>query len=153
GHFRQLVALSSLGFALLLCLSGCDRSGPQHGPAPAAGADVVLITLDTTRQDRLGCYGRSEARTPHLDRLAETGARSPTPSPAVPITFPSHATIMSGVFPFVHGAHNNASFRMPEGVPTLATWLKSAGYRTGAFVSAIVLDAKFGLNRGFDEYD
>src|SRR5215510_12752215 len=71
---RMLTVKSSIGVALLVALLGCSRSGPRRD-ASAAGADLVLITLDTTRQDRLGCYGRKEARTPNIDRLAATGAR------------------------------------------------------------------------------
>ena len=71
----------------------------------------------------------------------------------MPLTLPAHASILTGLLPNRHGIHNNTGFRLDERVPTLASLAKQAGYRTGAFVGAFVLDARFGLNRGFDEYD
>ncbi|MFO0985391.1 MAG: sulfatase-like hydrolase/transferase [Planctomycetota bacterium] len=123
------------------------------GAKPTSPPDVLLITLDTTRQDRLGCYGRKQARTPNIDRLAAQGARFANCYTCAPLTFPAHATMLTGVYPFVHQGHDNALFKLPPQVPTIATFLKRAGYRTGAFVSAVVLDGKFELNRDFDEYD
>jgi arylsulfatase A-like enzyme len=119
----------------------------------AISPSVVLITLDTTRADHLGAYGDRRARTPNIDRLASEGVlfeRAVTPAPT---TLPAHASILTGLYPFAHGVRNNGAFSLGGGVPTLATVLHDAGYRTAAFVSAFVLDRRYGLARGFDVYD
>ena len=118
-----------------------------------AGLDVLLITVDTLRADALGAYGNARARTPWIDRLAAGGVRFDRAHAHNVVTLPSHANILSGRYPFEHGVRDNAGFRFPQDVDTLATRLKALGYRTGAFVSAFPLDSRFGLDRGFDVYD
>lgn len=113
----------------------------------------LLITLDTTRADRLGCYGHAEARTPTLDALASSGAQFRRAFATAPLTLPSHATLLTGLYPPEHGLRTNGKGRLHAEVPTLAQTLQQAGYRTGAFVGAFVLDSKFGLDRGFAVYD
>jgi arylsulfatase A-like enzyme/Flp pilus assembly protein TadD len=122
-------------------------------PGQLRGANILLVTIDTLRRDRLGAYGSTSGLTPTLDRLAASGVLYTHAYSHVPITLPAHTSILTGRTPRSHGVHNNATFRLDDRVPTLATVLKAAGYRTGAFVGAFVLDARFGLNRGFDEYD
>jgi choline-sulfatase len=117
------------------------------------GCNVLLITIDTLRLDRVGAFGGRGGLTPNLDRLAADGLRLTRAYSAAPLTLPSHASILTAVSPPVHGLRANGLFRLGPNIPTLATVLKSAGYRTGAFVGSFVLDARFGLNRGFDEYD
>jgi arylsulfatase A-like enzyme/tetratricopeptide (TPR) repeat protein len=117
------------------------------------GANVLLVTIDTLRRDRLGAYGSTAGLTPTLDRLAASGILYTHAYAHVPMTLPAHTSIFTGRAPRSHGVHDNGTFRLDDRVPTLATMLKTAGYRTGAFVGAFVLDARFGLNRGFDEYD
>jgi choline-sulfatase len=114
---------------------------------------VLLITIDTLRADALGAYGNATGATPWMDRLAAGGVRFDSAHAQNVVTLPSHANILSGRYPFVHGVRDNAGFRFPQSMDTLATILKARGYRTGAFVSAFPLDARFGLGRGFDEYD
>ena len=113
---------------------------------------VLLITIDTLRADALGAYG-GRAETPWIDRLAKEGARFDDAHAHNVVTFPSHANILSGQLPLTHGVHDNTGFRFPQGLNTMATRLKALGFRTGAFVSAFVLDSRFGLDRGFDVYD
>ena len=126
---------------------------PTHvAPGAAAGSNVLLITIDTLRADRVGAYGNPSGLTPALDRLAHSGLRFDAAFTPVPMTLPAHASILTGLEPFSHGIRNNTGFRLGE-TATLATMLKRAGYRTGAFVGAFVLSAKFGLNRDFDVYD
>jgi choline-sulfatase len=120
---------------------------------PPAPPNILLITLDTTRADRIGAYGYTRAATPRLDALARDGVLFERAITAAPITLPAHASLMTGVYPFVHGVRNNGDFTLAETVPTLATTLKGRGYRTAAFVSAAVLDRRYGLARGFDHYD
>lgn len=115
--------------------------------------NVLLITLDTTRADRLGCYGYGFAKTPVLDRLARQGTLFERAYAPVPLTLPSHASMLTGLYPPEHGLRNNGQAALPQGLPTLATELQAAGYETGAFVAAFVLDHKFGLQRGFKTYN
>jgi arylsulfatase A-like enzyme/Flp pilus assembly protein TadD len=117
------------------------------------GLSVLLVTIDTLRADALGCYGRAGARTPWIDRLAKAGIRFTEAHAQNVVTLPSHTNILSGLYPYQHGVRDNAGYRLPDNVDTLATILKRAGYRTGAFVSAFTLDSRFGLDRGFDVYD
>lgn len=117
------------------------------------GPNVILITLDTTRADRLGCYGYKNARTPFLDGLAAEGVRFDNAITHVPLTLPSHATMMTGLLPPEHGLRVNAMGSLPTDIPTLAERFRERGYRTGAFLGAFVLDKRFGLDRGFDKYD
>ncbi len=115
--------------------------------------NVVIITTDTTRADHLGCYGNRGIRTPVLDQLAREGilcSQAITPSPS---TLPAHSSLMTGLYPYRHGARSNGTFRLGDDVTTLAERLKSEGYRTGAAISAFVLDSRFGLDQGFDSYD
>ena len=125
-------------------------------PAPArreGGPNVLLITVDTLRADALGAYGNPRAATPWMDRLAAEGVRFTDAHAHNVVTLPSHANILSGRLPTEHGVRDNSGFRFPAGVETLATLLKARGYRTGAFVSAFPVAARFGLARGFDVYE
>ncbi len=148
---HRLVAL-----ALLLCAAAsCGRQAtpPAWRAAGYRGSNVLLVTIDTLRRDRLGAYGNPNHLTPVLDALAAEGVRYTQARAHVPMTLPSHTSILTGVLPPRHGVRNNVMFRLDAGVPTIATMMKAAGYRTGAFVGAFVLNARFGLNRGFDTYD
>ncbi len=121
-------------------------------PAPSGPPNVLLVTLDTTRADRLGAYGYAAARTPVLDRLAQEGVLFERAVAVAPTTLPAHASLMTGRNPMAHGVRNNG-VPLDRDVPTLADAFRAAGYRTAAFVSAFVLDQRFGLVRGFDTYD
>ncbi|HVS13924.1 MAG TPA: sulfatase-like hydrolase/transferase, partial [Thermoanaerobaculia bacterium] len=112
---------------------------------------VVLVTLDTLRADRLGSYGGS-VDTPHLDRLAREGARFTNAASTVPFTLPAHSSILTGTYPPYHGVRENVGYYLSDATPTLAELLGAAGYRTGGFVSAFVLDARWGVGRGFERY-
>ena len=151
---RRSVIVTALlaGVALGAWLLGGDRHEPRLVAGSAAGSNVLLITIDTLRADRVGAYGNPSGLTPTLDRLAENGLRFEAAFTPVPMTLPAHASILTGLEPFRHGIRNNTEFKLGQ-TPTLATMLKSAGYRTGAFVGAFVLNAGFGLNRSFDLYD
>lgn len=118
----------------------------------AASPNVVLITIDTVRADHVGCYGYAPGHTPNLDALARDGVLFRTVVTAVPLTLPSHCSILTGTYPPEHGVRDNLGYTMGEAPPTLATLLKQHGYVTAAFVGAAVLDIKHGLNRDFDTY-
>jgi len=137
-------------FALLTLSRGAR---PHIEPRSCAGCNVLLVTIDTLRLDRVGAYGSTRGLTPTLDRLAREGLTLTRAYASAPLTLPSHTSILTAVSPPVHGVRTNGLFRLGPNLPTLATVLKSAGYRTGAFVGAFVLDARFGLTRGFDVYD
>lgn len=121
-------------------------------PALSASPNVVLITIDTVRADHVGCYGDKQAHTPTLDALARVGVLFRTVVTAVPLTLPSHCSILTGTYPTEHGVRDNLGYTMGDSPPTLAMLLKQRGYNTAAFIGAAVLDAKRGLNRGFDTY-
>jgi len=115
--------------------------------------NVLLISVDTLRPDRLGCYGHADIETPNIDRLAAEGTRFTDAVSAVPLTLPSHATIFTGLYPPSHGIRDNAFMTLPGEMTTLAEVLKSKGYSTCAVVGAFVLDSRYGLDQGFDHYD
>ena len=119
-------------------------------PAPAS-LSVVLITLDTLRADVLGCYGGGVA-TPHIDRLAREGVLFEQATATVPLTLPSHSSILTGLLPVRHGVRDNGGFFLEASFTTLAERFQSAGYATGAFVGAWVLERRWGLAQGFDHY-
>jgi len=143
----SLVALVMGGYALWR-----QTRGPVMG-LDAGIKNLLLVTLDTTRADRIGAYGYLPAHTPNIDRMAESGVTFDHCITVAPITLPSHASILTGLYPFNHGARNNGTHSVPEDVTTLAETLSSSGFSTAAVVSALVLDSKYGLDQGFGVYD
>jgi arylsulfatase A-like enzyme len=143
-----------LPIAPLVVSSGSLAS--DHLPAqPGAlrGKNLLVVTLDTTRPERLGCYGNQAIETPNLDRLCERGVVFTRAVATAPSTLPSHASIFTGLYPRHHGARANALYHLGNDQRTLAEVLSDNGYETAAFVSAYVLDSKFGLAQGFEHYD
>jgi len=130
-----------------------ERESPTPAVFPSKGKNVFLITIDTLRADHLGCYGYSKIETPNLDRMAQEGSKFRNAVCQVPLTLPSHASILTGTYPLSHGIKDNAGFFLDESFTTLAEELKAAGFKTGAAVAAFVLDSKWGLNQGFEFYD
>ena len=116
------------------------------------GQNVLLVTIDTLRADAMSSYG-GPAVTPALDTLAGDGVRFTFAHAHAVLTLPSHTSILTGLYPYQHGVRDNSGYRVPVGLPTLATLLKRAGYATAAFVGAFPLHSRFGLNQGFDVYD
>jgi choline-sulfatase len=137
--------------ALVLALSACNSPSPPPGPPPASARNLVLVTIDTLRADRVGAYGYTRARTPAIDALARRGARFDKAYATAPITLTSHASLMTGLYPPGHGGRHNG-MRVDQNVPQLAETLAAAGFSTAAFVSAFPLDRRFGLNKGFATY-
>ncbi len=123
----------------------------QLRPRPTE-LSVVFVTVDTLRADRLGCYGHAAVETPAMDALARDGVVFDNETAAVPLTLPSHASLLTGLLPTKHGIHDNGGFFLDEKVTTLAEAFQDAGYATGAFVGAWVLDGRWGLRQGFDHY-
>jgi arylsulfatase A-like enzyme/tetratricopeptide (TPR) repeat protein len=153
---RSRVFLATAGLALALgILAYFLVIRPGGGSVKLSGAptyNILLITLDTTRADHLGCYGYPQAKTPYLDGLARGGVRFSRAYCPAPLTLPSHCSIMSGLHPVAHGVRNNGHY-LPQGIRTLAEIMKGQGYSTSAFVSSFSVDSRFGIGRGFDVYD
>jgi choline-sulfatase len=146
------VALAVVGTAAAAALWTQRRAGPSpQAAAPRSIRTVVLITIDTLRADRVGAYGWGAARTPAMDALAARGARFAHAFAPAPITLPSHASLLTGLYPPGHGSRHNG-MRMSAQPATLATALRGQGWATGAFVGAFPLDHRFGLDRGFERY-
>jgi arylsulfatase A-like enzyme/Tfp pilus assembly protein PilF len=145
---RMLLGLL-VGFA---ALSACDgRSGGASGSERVER--IVLVSIDTLRADHVGCYGDALAETPALDALAAEGVRFATAVAPTPLTLPSHTTLLTGRDPPLHGVRHNGLFHLPPDVVPVAEHLHASGFATAAFVSSFILDARFGLERGFDLYD
>jgi arylsulfatase A-like enzyme/Flp pilus assembly protein TadD len=147
---KALYAALAIGIAALALW----RWAPKPAGTPTLPPrNVLLITIDTLRADALGAYGNDAAVTPLADRLALNGLRFDNAHGHSVVTLPSHASLLTGRLPIDHGIRDNAGFRLARTDETLATRLKAAGFRTGAFVSGFPLDSRFGLARGFDVYD
>jgi arylsulfatase A-like enzyme/Tfp pilus assembly protein PilF len=134
---------------------GLHRSGALGGlPRGLRPGDlnVLLITLDTTRADRLGCYGATDVETPNLDALAARGTLFERAISPVPLTLPAHTSLMTGELPAMHGVRDNGGFRVGAEKTTLAEVLAAKGWATGGFVSAYVLDHRWGIAQGFETY-
>jgi arylsulfatase A-like enzyme/Tfp pilus assembly protein PilF len=153
-----LVLAALGGGGLLLLRSGPPRTDAEarhriaaRRPAPA-DLNVVVVTLDTLRADRLGCYGFRGVPTPHIDGLAAEGVLFEQATATVPLTLPSHASIFTGLIPPNHGVRDNGGFFVEDELTTLAERMRDGGWATGAFVGAWVLDSKWGIGQGFDHY-
>lgn len=142
------LGLASVTTAVVLAVVG-NRMIEQA----SARWNVVLVTLDTTRADRLGCYGAPRADTPAIDRLSDAGIRYRRCYSPAPLTQPGHASILTGLLPPRHRLHDNGPEALSLQIDTLAELLSRHGYETGAVVGAFVLDREFGFAQGFDDYD
>jgi tetratricopeptide (TPR) repeat protein len=149
----QLRTLSVFTLLAIAAAAACSRQEPGVRARGSAPRNLLLITIDTLRADRVGCYGYPRAHTPRLDRLAAEGVRFETTIAPVPLTLPSHTSILTGRYPAAHGVHSNGRERLPPEVPTLAGSLAGLFPRRGAVVASVSLDRLFGLERGFTEYD
>jgi len=163
---RRVLILSLIA---LLGFTGCKGSADTAGEGPtpgdggepptaaaerpvADGPSVLLITLDTTRADRLGCYGNAQKATPHLDAIADEGVLFRRAFAHTPLTIPSHATILTGQYPDRHGIRDNGDHFLGDEANTLAERFHAAGYDTAASVAAYVTNRKWGFGQGFDAY-
>ncbi len=151
-----VAALVAVGRLLLTPdrqFAGAIDLGPLPHRVDRDRLNLVLVTLDTTRADRIGAYGGPNAAdTPAFDRLAREGTLFERAMASAPLTLPSHATMFTGRFPPAHGLRDNGGFFLGPDAVTLAEQVRDAGLRTGAFVGAFVLDSKWGLDQGFEHY-
>jgi arylsulfatase A-like enzyme len=162
----DLVPFAAACLALLILACGEEAQPPVSaaGVAPreaveeasSPGAEgrrsVLLVTLDTTRADRIGAYGHAKAMTPTLDRLANEGVLFEAAVAPTPITLPSHASILTGLYPAAHGVHDNGLFVLTAEETLISEIFQDHGWRTGAFLGATVLDSRYGLDQGFEVY-
>jgi len=146
GFLRAAVLVLAAGAGAAAAAMGVGAAGPD-------GPNLLLITIDTLRPDRLSCYDPKYVQTPFVDALAARSVLFEKAFAHTPTTLPSHADILLGTTPPFHGVSENSKARVADGFLTLAEHLKRAGYATGAFIGAFPLDARFGLGRGFDVYD
>ena len=133
----------------LLTLGSCT-SGSHPSIRPL---NLLLVTIDTLRADRLGCYGYSKIETPNLDKIARQGVLFENAVAPAPLTAPSHASMMTGLYPTIHKVRNTGGFVVSPSEITLATLLQERGWDTAAFIGSSVLKRRFGFNQGFSVYD
>ncbi len=152
---RKFLVLGAAGIVLcaiaayfLLVPRRADFAGLRKG----RDFNVIVISLDTARADRLGCYGCRDIETPTYDAFAASGVRFDACYAQTPMTLPSHTTLFTGTLPLFHGVRDNGGFIVPQKLVTMAELFKDKGYETGAFIGAWVLDSRWGLNQGFDTY-
>jgi arylsulfatase A-like enzyme/lipopolysaccharide biosynthesis regulator YciM len=164
---RKRILLAVFG-AAFVWLAGAEifrRRASPPAPAPGLedwrleleavapqGLNVVLVTIDTLRADRLSSYGSRFVETPHMDALAREGVRFSAAASTVPFTLPAHSSIMTGTYPPLHGVRENVGHVLDDRLPTLAERLAAGGWTTAGFVSAFVLDSRWGIARGFETY-
>jgi arylsulfatase A-like enzyme/Flp pilus assembly protein TadD len=147
---------AAVSVALLALVAAGGAWWIRHAARPhvrkTAEQNVLLVTIDTLRSDTLALYS-GRAASHNLSSLARRGYRFDFAHAHAVVTLPSHASILTGLLPHQHGIRDNSGYRLDATTPTLATRLGAAGFSTGAFVAAFPLDARFGLDRGFDVYD
>jgi len=166
-YFTLCITLSLIQFLL----SGCSKDPSSELPEPglyqqpwpstcllpdqgiATDWNLLLITLDTTRSDRLGCYGCPNSCSPRIDQLAKRGIVFKHATTPVPITLPAHSTLMTGLNPYEHGVRSNGNYQLAEEYITLAEIFSEQGFSTSATIGAVPLQIGFGLEQGFDLYD
>ena len=153
GLVLLLAGLAALVWAGAGWLGGVVEPEVPSGAVSRGPASLVLVTLDTTRPDRLEPYGADDVETPHLANLADEGILFRNAYSVAPITLVSHTSIVTGLEPPAHGVRNNGIHTVPPEAVTLAERLRKEGWGTAAFVSAAVLDRRYGLDQGFDLYD
>ena len=137
---------------VMVAASAACAPAPPVAPAERTARHVLVVTIDTLRADRIGVYGNATVATPNFDRLAREGAMALHASAHAPLTRPSHISLFTGLYPAEHGIRDNVSPPLGKTVPVLAEILQQRGFRTGAFVSSIVLSKQSGLGRGFAHY-
>jgi arylsulfatase A-like enzyme len=151
GFLRNATVLCVGAVVLASCSGGERPPAAAKEASPRARPSILLVTLDTTRWDAIGPEARG-ARTPGFDALAARGLRFRQAYATAPETLPSHASMLTGLYPAGHGVRENARYLAPAH-PVAAEKLRAGGYRTAAFVSSFVLARRFGLARGFEHYD
>lgn len=159
---RRTVTLLGLGLACWVWTQGCGPR-PEYGSGVSSAGDrrsssaevsaVVLVSIDTLRADRLPAWGYRGTATPHLDAFRREAILFESAWSHIPLTLPSHTSVMTGLLPAEHGVRDNVGYRLSAETPTLAEILGRNGWRTAGAVSAAPLHSRTGLGAGFDVYD
>jgi arylsulfatase A-like enzyme/Tfp pilus assembly protein PilF len=142
---------------------GCGRAEQPEKPLEAPSSEwrgeiapddlnIILVTIDTLRSDRVSSYGSNLVETPNIDGFASEGVLFSNAASTVPFTLPAHSSILTGLYPPGHGVRENVGYTLDPSIPTLAEVLSGGGWTTAGFVSAFVLDSRWGIGRGFDHY-
>ena len=146
---RPYLLVSAVSISCLATIMRCSTDESFH---ILPGCPVFLISIDTLRPDHLSCYGYTRMATPGIDRLAEDGIRFEAAIAHAPSTLPSHASMLTSLYPEHHGAYYGRKTRIPFTLPTIATVLSDVGYRTVSYNGGAQIAPEFGLNAGFDRY-
>lgn len=149
-RFRSSARLFAVLLVSAVMLAACQRFSVGQ---PSKTTPVILISIDTLRSDHLPAYGYKGIETPNIDALRGDSILFSKAYSHVPLTLPSHATILTGMLPADHGIRDNVGYRLPDSVPMVQELLAKNGYATGAAVSAFVLRRETGIARGFDFFD
>jgi arylsulfatase A-like enzyme/Flp pilus assembly protein TadD len=149
---RGILAITAVAVVVLAGIAFLQRHRIASVLTGLNAPNVLLISIDTLRADRLGSYGYRDAQTPVIDALAARGLRFAQATTVAPLTLPAHASLLTGTFPTFHGVRDNGQFYLADDQTTLTEVLKARGYRTGGFVGAFVLDRRWGMAQGFDTY-
>ena len=156
---RPLFVIGSLVLTIIGCGEKAQESALTPVPNPVAiesrgieNLNVILITIDTLRADRVSSYGSKDVVTPALDGFANEGVRFANAASTVPFTLPAHTSILTGLYPPGHGVRENVGYTVGEELTTLAEALAARGWSTAGFVSSFVLDSRWGIAQGFDHY-
>ncbi|MBD3852367.1 MAG: sulfatase-like hydrolase/transferase, partial [Acidobacteria bacterium] len=159
---RNTILVLVVSVAIAASMVGCGRdeepdqlvstSSEWRGEIAPNDLNVVLITIDTLRTDRVSSYGSDLVDTPNIDRFASDGVLFSNAASTVPFTLPAHSSILTGLYPPGHGVRENVGYTLDDSIPTLAEVLSEGGWNTAGFVSAFVLDRRWGIGRGFDHY-
>src|SRR4051812_29476814 len=142
---KRAAVLAAAAVALGAIAWAWSARRPSAAFERAPDQNVLLVTIDTLRADAMSSYG-GPARTPNLDALAAAGTRFDFAHAHAVLTRPSHASILTGLYPYEHGVRDHSGYRMRPGTTTVATLLKAAGFATGAFVGGVPLERRFGLD-------
>jgi choline-sulfatase len=148
-----ILAVLVFAASLAACFRPPGRDDAGAAPPRPRDANILLVTLDTVRADHLSCYNPQSVPTPNIDAVAARGARFLQAVAQVPLTTPSHASILTGTYPQVHKVRDMGGFILDKSIPTLASLAHEAGFETAAFVGSAVLNHNYGLNRGFETYN
>ena len=162
---RSILSLAAITvFVAVASTLSCGRAEETEQTAPVAtdsrwlgsvapkDLNIVLVTIDTLRSDRISSYGSDRVDTPNIDSFASDGVLFSNAASTVPFTLPAHSSILTGLYPPGHGVRENVGYTLDPGIPTLAEVLSNEGWTTAGFVSAFVLDGRWGIGRGFDHY-
>lgn len=150
---HPLISLLAILTLILTLHSGCKKGNQIPSLKQSENFNLLLITIDSLRVDRIGAYGSKNGQTPNIDRLAENGLMFKSCYASVPLSLPSHCTIFTGREPLAHGVRNNGTDVLPDGEQTWAEVMKNHGFETYGLVSSYLLHSKFGLKQGFDTFD